>query len=556
MRCTMRKADPQQMCLKELCFQAVRRHFAALGIQPLLDLPTPLIKELLPYLTICQLDELQPPLNRRGISTYSGWIGVLDDMFGPKHVVNFHTEEEAKHEVMRKLFTLVFYGFSNHFVKPKRLQPVMTGPVVVQVSRLGLQEIRMMKSLRANAQSWIPCVLRRRRNLEKQTLLWTQQLLCQTFTPCDGPSRACPWGQIHCLEIRECGADSLRVLNRALPTFFCLRSLTLHSFSTLVDLDVLDLARALGKLSESSRSSLTDLSISVLPYTELLEILLDASPKVTSLHVEIQTVMWGPRFLLHHSTTNESELPLQKLTVKVGDLQTDLHFITSVLRRSPHLTSFHVSGMRLPIGSSQSQLLNTLSESNHSLRSLNLEDMKLSDCHPAILNLLRDCRLEELRVNDCRLLERCSNKEESLQQLVCALKTLPSLHTLSLAQNRLAKNVSVLAELFSGGSPSSVRRLDISSNFIQPADLLEFAERLRTHRPPHQLTLDLRKNPGDRDPDTWNAAMQRLSPFCVLLVEGWISTDTMADHISNIAQLPLCLPVQHGNIVFPRTQCE
>lgn len=154
---------------------------------------------------------------------------------------------------------------------------------------------------------------------------------------------------------------------------------------------MLDLARALGKLSESSRSSLTDLSISVLPYTELLEILLDASPKVTSLHVEIQTVMWGPRFLLHHSTTNESgacsqfychtnnkkninflciekqlnllpaELPLQKLTVKVGDLQTDLHFITSVLRRSPHLTSFHVSGMRLPIGSSQSQLLNTLS---------------------------------------------------------------------------------------------------------------------------------------------------------------------------------------------------
>ncbi|XP_010755155.3 uncharacterized protein lrrc41 [Larimichthys crocea] len=650
MRCTMRKADPQQMCLKELCFQAVRRHFAALGIQPLLDLPTPLIKELLPYLTICQLDELQPPLNQRGISTYSGWIGVLDDMFGPKHVVNFHTEEEAKHEVMRKLFTLVFYGFSNHFVKrnianldtpsilwaaakcirhfllvpgvhkslqsltaerrpllnllEERIESVGVSQSIDLSKRKSQTDLYVLhrlldhglaKKLTVHVQcpvvlAWLlhgrgsQCVSPELTNLMhsktasasddgascspglqtgtsgdqddevtpckrskldsvcaeeeeesgKTNFTLDPQLLCQTFTPCDGPSRACPWGQIHCLEIRECGADSLRVLNRALPTFFCLRSLTLHSFSTLVDLDVLDLARALGKLSESSRSSLTDLSISVLPYTELLEILLDASPKVTSLHVEIQTVMWGPRFLLHHSTTNESELPLQKLTVKVGDLQTDLHFITSVLRRSPHLTSFHVSGMRLPIGSSQSQLLNTLSESNHSLRSLNLEDMKLSDCHPAILNLLRDCRLEELRVNDCRLLERCSNKEESLQQLVCALKTLPSLHRLSLAQNRLAKNVSVLAELFSGGSPSSVRRLDISSNFIQPADLLEFAERLRTHRPPHQLTLDLRKNPGDRDPDTWNAAMQRLSPFCVLLVEGWISTDTMADHISNM----------------------
>lgn len=71
---------------------------------------------------------------------------------------------------------------------------------------------------------------------------------------------------------------------------------------------MLDLARALGQLSESSRSSLTNLSISVLPYTQLMEILLNASPKVTSLHVEIQTVMWGPRFLLHHSRNDESDI--------------------------------------------------------------------------------------------------------------------------------------------------------------------------------------------------------------------------------------------------------
>lgn len=73
-----------------------------------------------------------------------------------------------------------------------------------------------------------------------------------------------------------------------------------------------------------------------------------------------------------------------------------------------------------------------------------------------------------------------------------------------------------------------------SSNFIKPADLLEFAKRLQMHRPQHPLTLDLRKNPGDRDPGIWNAAMEDLSPFCHLLVEGWISTNTMADHISNM----------------------
>lgn len=57
------------------------------------------------------------------------------------------------------------------------------------------------------------------------------QVLCQRFTPCDGTSAgACPWGQIECLEISQCGSDCLRVLTAALPTFFCLRSLTLHSF--------------------------------------------------------------------------------------------------------------------------------------------------------------------------------------------------------------------------------------------------------------------------------------------------------------------------------------
>ncbi|XP_042368885.1 leucine-rich repeat-containing protein 41-like [Plectropomus leopardus] len=83
--------------------------------------------------------------------------------------------------------------------------------------------------------------------------------------------------------------------------------------------------------------------------------------------------------------------------------------------------------------------------------------MNLSDCLPNILELLRDCKLEELRLKDCRLLERLSSKEESLQKLVAALKMVPSLQLLSLAQNRLARNVFVLAELFSGSSPSSLK---------------------------------------------------------------------------------------------------
>ncbi|KAM8874841.1 DNA repair and recombination protein RAD54-like isoform 3-T3 [Spinachia spinachia] len=638
------------LCLKKICFQGVSKHFASVGVEAVLGLPTPLIKDLLPHLTVCQLDELQPALNQRGLSTHPGWIRVLQDMCGPNHVTDFDTEEEAKHEVMRMLFTLVFYGFTNPFVKrnianlntPSFLWAaakcikhfLLTTPVEsltgerrpllnllekriwsvgvsqsIDVSKRRTQtalyvlhrllDHGVAKKIVVHVQcpivlAWIlhgrgsqyvnpdlkelleskkascvsqtasasadggscgsglvtgapeeqvtPCKRSKLDSAEesgRSNFTLDPQVLCRTFAPRDVPSPgACPWGRINCLDIRQCGSDSLRVLNSALPTFFCLRSLTLHSFLTFRDSDVLSLAKALKQLSDSSHSSLADLNVSVLPCTWLVEVLLDASPKLTSLTAEIQTLMWGLRLLPQQPRSAgpdiSEQLPLEKMDIKVAELQTDLRFITSVLRRCPQLTSLRLAGIRLPSGSSLSQLFTTLSESNPLLRNLNLEDLKLSDCLPEILNLLRDSKLEELRFNDCRLLEQWSNKEESLRRLVDALKAVPSLHVLSLAQNRLTKNVCVVSELFSGPGQSNVKRLDVSSNFIQPAELLEFAKRLRTQPPSNRLTLDLRFNPGDRDPDTWNAALKRLRPFCVLLVKGWSSTDTMADHISNM----------------------
>lgn len=56
-----------------------------------------------------------------------------------------------------------------------------------------------------------------------------------------------------------------------------------------------------------------------------------------------------------------AQIPLKTLTVKVGGVQTDVELITSVLQRAPHLSHLHLAGMRLPTGSSQSQLLATLS---------------------------------------------------------------------------------------------------------------------------------------------------------------------------------------------------
>lgn len=48
--------------------------------------------------------------------------------------------------------------------------------------------------------------------------------------------------------------------------------------------------------------------------------------------------------------------------------------------------------------------------------------------------------LSELHFADCRLLETWSDREEGLRQLVAALKSVPSLHTVALPQNRLGRS--------------------------------------------------------------------------------------------------------------------
>lgn len=143
-----------------------------------------------------------------------------------------------------------------------------------------------------------------------------------------------------------------------------------------------------------------------------------------------------------------------------------------------------------------------------------------------------------------------------------------------------AKSVKDLAELFSGNCPSRILKLDLrygrveallqfalktspnlqlyigkclffgfpinanviwcifvpSSNYILPADLLEFSTLLnshkRSHHPTARLTLDLRLNPLDRDQDVKEKALRTLIPFCHILTDNWDSRTTMADHVS------------------------
>uniref|UniRef100_H3C1R2 Leucine-rich repeat-containing protein 41 n=1 Tax=Tetraodon nigroviridis TaxID=99883 RepID=H3C1R2_TETNG len=513
------------------------------------------------------------------MSTLSGWMGVLSDLCGPSHAPDLSTEDQAKHKVLKILFGAVFYGFTNCFIRKNMWNlntPSFLRLAATHLRRFSLLSVdKPLRALAAEKRSLLghleecidtvlvsPCVSVSKK--ETQTVLYilhrlldhgvARKLVVQAqcpvilawLLPALPPVSLrwwCPRRTVSTWAGGAAGGQSVwaRLSERAerSPAHLLLPALSRPAQLWCVgDAEVMRVARALRRLHESSRSLLAELSISVLPCLELLEVLLAASPSLTSVHVEIQSV-WGfqgpPAAESHVCVVfPAAELPLKMLTLKVGGSLTEAELIQRVLRRAPHLASLHLCGVRLAAGRSQAGLLTTLAESNRVLRTLTLEDIKLSDCLPQLQNLLRSCSLEELHLSDCRLLETWSQKEESLRQLVSSLRSAASLHTLGLPQNRLAKHVFLLAELFSGSSTSSLRRLDLSSNFIQPAELLDFARRLKTHPPPRRLTLDLRKNPGDRAPDQWKAALQLLRPWCVVLAEGWTSTNTMADHVSNM----------------------
>ncbi|CAB1332116.1 unnamed protein product, partial [Coregonus sp. 'balchen'] len=310
--------------------------------------------------------------------------------------------------------------------------------------------------------------------------------LCQMFIPSAGHStEICSKGQIHSVKINDIRGGVFPVLLPLLPSWLCLHSLSL----------------------QSACCSLIELSVGSLTHPALMESLLNACPTLRSFSMEIHPVAEYHRAPLRRipQPAHQAELSLEKLCVKVPKLRTSVESLMCVLLRSPHLTSLHVSGINSSTSFSPSHLLNT---SNRHLKELILEDINLSDCHCAIFQLLDNyCMLEALSLKDCRLLEKCSDKEDVVRQLVNSLKKVPSLLSLNLAQNRLAKTVTVLGELFKGPSPSTVKELDIR----QPPELLELGRLLETHRPPERLLLTLKSNPLDRDLELRDTALGTLS---------------------------------------------
>ncbi|KAJ0065579.1 hypothetical protein NL108_013481, partial [Boleophthalmus pectinirostris] len=221
---------------------------------------------------------------------------------------------------------------------------------------------------------------------------------------------------------------------------------------------VVELSRALQEQSRAG-GGVTQLSISTLPCPSLLEQLLEACPRLLSFSVEVHSIV-GPSGARGLSTVCAAEFPLQKLSVSLNQQLFPRLLLPSLLQCCPQLCSLHVCGLRLQTGASYGQLITSLTECCGGLRCLSLEDVNLSDCLEHILLLLRHCQLHELCLKDCRLMEKWNNKEDSLQRLITALAAHNTLQSLSLAHNRIARHVPVLAQLFS--APRSVlQRLDL-----------------------------------------------------------------------------------------------
>lgn len=357
------------------------------------------------------------------------------------------------------------------------------------------------------------------------------EIVYSKFCPSCGSNSTCPERQIYSLDLE---LFSLSTVFRLLPSWLSLRTLHLCATQIVCRKEVVELVECLRKLFLNPHCSLKDLSLGNMYVQGHLASLLISCPTLHTLSLEI-SLRWDSSSSSSSSSitttssmhfTPNTQLSLEKLILKAVENQTIVECLPAVLQHAPNLSSLHITGIR-----HAHSLLRTLPKSNPFLKVLLLEDVNLADCHHEIISLLQNSMLEELSLKDCRLLEKCTEKKDFLVPFITSAKNLRSLCSLSLSQNRLASSVVQIADLFLE-NPGNIIKLDLSSNFILPADLLDFSRRIEAYDPPQRFTLDLRFNPLNRDPVLKSQALQILLRFSEVLTDEWDFRSAMVDHIS------------------------
>ncbi|XP_038268078.1 leucine-rich repeat-containing protein 41 isoform X2 [Dermochelys coriacea] len=230
--------------------------------------------------------------------------------------------------------------------------------------------------------------------------------------------------------------------------------------------------------------------------------------------------------------------------VRVSDVFSyipSVELVRSILTAFPRLHTLSVSfdlknqleGNR-PEGRSSSEA--EIPECNPGLKRLSFHDVNLADYQKEVLLLLQDPVLQEITFSFCRLFESCTT--EFLSNIIKIVKRNSTLKSLKLPGNRLGNHRLVaLADIFSEDSSSSICQLDVSSNCIKPAGLLEFAKKLESHilQRGGQVTfthLRLFQNWLDQDAATAREALRRLRAVCSVVSNTWDSSQAFADYIS------------------------
>ncbi|CAI5777249.1 Leucine-rich repeat-containing protein 41 [Podarcis lilfordi] len=239
------------------------------------------------------------------------------------------------------------------------------------------------------------------------------------------------------------------------------------------------------------------------------------------------------------SSPFEEEIPeshLEHLEIRFPrePLQTSL--LVPVLKASRSLQSLSLDSVAISCPQEVGLLLQALKEYSPSLKKLSFHDVNLSGHSKEVLLLLQDPILQEITFSFCRLFENCT--AELLSEIIKVVKKNSTLKSLRLPGNRLGNHRLVaLADIFSEDSSSSICHLDLSSNCIKPAGLLEFAKKLENYiaQRGEQIKftkLCLYQNWLDQDTVTAQEALWRLKAMCSIVSDTWDSSQALADYIS------------------------
>ncbi|XP_053353788.1 leucine-rich repeat-containing protein 41 [Clarias gariepinus] len=579
--------------LVQMCISKVAQHMDLLEAQAG-DLPASLLKDLIPHLNMYYLHRIEKAAHLKGVSCSSAWAAKWKDLnrtwrwrlkfLQPEkedwkqmclesyfHTVLFRrsqTQSSTCHFDMTDSAILsvsakyvrVLSLFTVHDVRKlasEELRPILT-TLEKEVETLRLLDAKVMLRHRKSDILFVLHRLLDHSSVKKLVLKRTPDLdafrwimsRCKGSDWIDeGPAASkrprlhllmdetvynkfcascsangmCPEGQIHSVDLE---VYSLTAMSRLLPSWLGLRSLHLSTTQLVCEKEVIDLVESLRKLFLNPHCSLKDLSLGSMCTRDHLASLLMSCPTLQTLSLEI-SLPWDCSTTQSVHFTPNMRLSLEKLTLKAVENQTTVECLPAVLQHTPNLSSLHITGIR-----QAPSLLHALPNSTPSLKVLILEDINLADSHDEIIYLLENSILEELSLEDCRLLEKCTERKDFLVPFVASAKKLSSLRSLSLSQNRLASSVTEIADLFLGEHLANIIKLDLSSNFILPADLLEFSRRIEAYHPIRRFTLDLRFNPLNRDPEVKGQALRMLLPFCDVLTDEWDFRSVMVDHVS------------------------